>query len=153
MKIVILLLFSPMLLIFGALLKNGALSSEPPGMINRLKQALTNNVAETRDDHQYAELRTPVIAAAADETWQRALQAGQTLGWELESSDQAAGSQHWVITTAVFRFKDDFRVAIGSKADDLSTLYILSTSRKGTGDLGANLAHVRSFLEAVGQQP
>lgn len=152
MKIVILLLLSPMLLLFGALLKNGVLSSDPPGMKTRLKQALTRNIVETRDDHYYTELRTPVIMASREEVWQRALEAGESLGWQLHSSEIELGKMHWVITTSLLRFQDDFKVEVRAGDEQMSKLYIMSQSRKGSADLGANLAHVRSYLNAVGQQ-
>jgi len=78
----------------------------------------------------------------------RAMTAARTMGWELVASDPAAGRIEATDTTFWFGFKDDVVVRVtpqpgGSRVD------VRSLSRVGGGDLGANAARVRRYLDAL----
>ena len=57
---------------------------------------------------------------------------------------------HWVITTSLFRFKDDLTIDIRSE-EGRQLLDIRSKSRKGEGDPGQNARHVRSLSGEPGR--
>jgi len=58
-----LILALPFLLITGALLINRPPLLSPPGPLERLKAYLATNVAETRLNHEFPEMRTPLMQA------------------------------------------------------------------------------------------
>jgi uncharacterized protein (DUF1499 family) len=75
--------------------------------------------------------------------------AARDLGWEIVAAVPAEGRLEATATTPWFGFKDDVVVRVrprgaGSRVD------VRSLSRIGMGDLGANAARVRAFLERLG---
>jgi len=76
----------------------------------------------------------------------RAVAAAQPR-WEVVEANEAQGLLHATATSALFGFVDDIVIRVlpegtGSRID------VRSRSRFGEGDLGANAARVRRFLEA-----
>ena len=63
-----LLFVLPILLLVAGLLGNRPPLFSPPGPLERLKAYLTTNVAETRPDHPFPELRTPLLPADLPDT-------------------------------------------------------------------------------------
>ena len=149
MKLLILLIISPLLVVLLVLANNQVYNQDPPGLWQRVREALRDNVIETRDDHVYPEFRTPVYPLDREDMWQRCLEAGWNLDWGLEASDQDAFTLHWIVTTPMIGFKDDFNVEIREHGEGGSSLYIRSASRVGKADFGANARHVRRYLEAL----
>jgi hypothetical protein len=72
----------------------------------------------------------------------------QELGWEIVAVDPAAGRVEATATTLWFGFKDDIVVRV-RRADGGAQVDVRSVSRLGGGDLGANAARVRAFLERL----
>ena len=67
-----LLFVLPILLLVAGLLGNRPPLFSPPGPLERLKAYLTTNVAETRPDHPFPELRTPLLFNLRRDPFERA---------------------------------------------------------------------------------
>jgi uncharacterized protein (DUF1499 family) len=70
------------------------------------------------------------------------------LGWEIVAVDPEAGRVEATATTLWFGFKDDVVVRV-RPGQTGATVDVRSISRVGGGDLGANAARVRAFLERL----
>lgn len=136
----------PLELLGGALLLNRPSLLSPPGPLERLKTYLMSNVAETRCDHEFPELRPPLVPANAAQTQDAVVTAMRSLGWqeilELEGKVRA------VVTSPFFRFRDD--VTIRLETTEGGTLsHARSASRIGQGDLAANARHLKALFAEV----
>lgn len=143
MKWIALALSLPFLALLGGLLGNRPPLLAPPGSLERLKTYLTTNVAETRPDHIFPELRPPLVAADAARTRAIAVGAMRSLGWQ-EIRDEGNGIGA-VVVTPFLGFRDD--VTLRLQETDAGTLvHARSASRIGKGDLGANARHLRDLF-------
>lgn len=149
MKFAFLVLFLPVMLLFGALLINGVFSMAPPGLWQRIHQSINSNIEETRDDHAYKEFITPVVNMPAAEALEKLRNAGRALNWQAVDCDKTEADLCWVITTRLLRFKDDVIVQLQPRSATTTALYIKSASRVGKGDLGANASHIRKLLKQI----
>ena len=100
----------------------------------------------------YPDLGPVLLKAPPDRTFDRALAAARSMGWELVASDPADGRIEATDTTFWFGFKDDVVVRVlpqpsGSRVD------VRSVSRVGVGDIGANAARVRAYIAALNAAP
>lgn len=120
---------------------------DAPGIGVRLKTYFTTHTAELRDGHAFPELRLRRDARAPEVLLADAKRAVQMLGWTLEQNGDA-GSLHAVVTSRLWRFKDDVYITVRGDARG-SELYIRSESRVGRGDLAANERHVLDLLAAM----
>ena len=146
MKWLLLILALPLVLIAGGLALNRPPLLNTPGPLERLRVYLTTNVAETRPDHVFPELRTPLIAEDLDATRSAVLAGMEQLGWhEIQTDD---GELRAVVVSALFRFRDDIRVRLEA-AEGGTRLHVRSASRVGKGDLAANARHVLDLISAV----
>ena len=75
-------------------------------------------------------------------------QTAVELGWEEIRVDPARGTLEAQDVTRIFMFVDDVVVRVRPQGRG-SVLDIRSKSRDGRGDMGANAARIRSFLEKV----
>lgn len=128
----------------GGILANRPPLLREPGAGERLQTYLRHNVAETRPEHRFPELRTPRYPHAPEAVFAAARQAAASLGWQIQRLDAAGRGFDAVATTPLWRFKDDIRVEVQALPNG-SALYIRSASRVGRGDLGANLRRVIDF--------
>lgn len=132
----------------AAILRNGVPVSAPPGKLARITMYLTNNVAETRDDHPFAELRTRRFELDAEALHARVEAAIDALGWiKAGSGDPKAVRAE--VHTALLGFTDDLSAEAISSGKGQSKLHVRSASRLGRGDLGANAGHILRLYEAV----
>lgn len=146
MKWFALILALPFLLIAGGLLLNRPPLLAPPGPVERLKTYLTTNVAETREEHVFPELRSPLFAIEAKATQDAVLAAMRSLGWrEVQAID---GEVRAVAVSALFRFRDDVTVRLEA-TEGGTLLHARSASRIGKGDLAANAKHLRLLFAQV----
>jgi uncharacterized protein (DUF1499 family) len=146
MKWLLLILALPLVLIAGGLALNRPPLLNTPGPLERLRVYLTTNVAETRPDHVFSELRTPLIAADLDATRSAVLAGMEQLGWrEIQTDDSELRA---VVVSRLFRFRDDIRVRLEA-AEGGTRLHVRSASRVGKGDLAANARHVLDLISAV----
>jgi hypothetical protein len=140
-------LLVPAGLVAAGLLGNRPPLGAPPGAKVRLVTYLSTRVAETSPQHPFSELRTPGFRASADTLSRVVLQACQRLGWEVART--GPGEVHAVVTTRLWRFRDDVHVRVEPAAGGVVLLHARSASRVGRGDLGANSRHLMDLMKAV----
>lgn len=125
----------------------GRMSPKMDGFFKTLQRPASPNhwLAAPADFAVVPDAVTPVFAASAS-----ALHAAvrnvvtQTEGAAL--AGEAADGLQVVVTTPVFRFKDDVRVQIIPLSPQQSTLAIYSASRTGYWDLGVNRRRVEDWM-------
>ncbi len=137
------------LLTGSALLRNRVLLSAPPGFGSRLGAYLTTNVAETRDDHVFPELRTRTFEVNANTLLRMIEQACADLGWRGVQIDAQNSSVLAEVRTPLLGFTDDLRARVEAAGEQAARLHVVSRSRVGRGDLGANQRHIMDLLSAV----
>lgn len=143
-----------LLLIGGSLIAAGIMANrlpltDAPGVVTRLLTYLNTNVAETTEDSPFAELRLRRYEAPDGLLLDIARRAMQNLKWEITSVDAEKKEIQAVVTSKVWKFKDDVTVQVRPAQPSGSLLWIRSASRVGKGDLGANTRHVMDLIEAV----
>lgn len=136
-------------LLFFTLYRNDANLLDAPGIKQRLTTFLNSNVAETADDHSFKELTTPVFNEAAEQTYQRVIDAATELSWNIVTNDSDNQSANFIVVSPVFLYEDDVFVQVQFLNLNQSSLYIRSSSRKGKGDLAANSSHIQRLLRQM----
>ncbi len=146
MKWIAFILALPFLPIVGGLLLNRPPLLAPPGPLERLKTYFTSNVAETRLDHEFPELRPPLVLADAVQTKEVVLAAIRSLGWgEVRVLD---GEVRAVVISPLLGFRDDVVVRLEA-AGRGTLLHARSASRVGKGDLAANARYLQMLFGEV----
>jgi uncharacterized protein (DUF1499 family) len=135
--------------LFAGLIANRLPLTDPPGLGTRLSTYLNTNVAETMADSPFAELRLQRYEAPPELLFDIARRAVQSLKWEILSVDAVQKEIQAVVTTKIWKFKDDITIRIQPGQPSGSVLWVRSASRVGKGDLGANTRHVLDLTEAV----
>ncbi|MGH8565970.1 MAG: DUF1499 domain-containing protein [Gammaproteobacteria bacterium] len=138
-------------LIGGGLIANRPPMIAPPGLWARLVTYLGTNVAETRPEHPFPELRPRFYALPPDRLYAVTREAMGGLGWGIASEDPAGLHLTAVVESALWRFKDDVVVRV-EPAEGGSTLGMRSSSRIGRGDLAANTRHLLDLYAAIEQR-
>lgn len=142
----------PLLLILGGILLNRPMLFEAPGFLTRLAIYLRYNVAETTASPLLPELkirRYKVSQEAMKEVVERTL--SRLARWKVVKAEPEVGVYQAVVTTPLWRFKDDVAILITDQ-DEGVEVYLHSSSRVGRGDLGANRRHILEFYEALEEQ-
>lgn len=142
-------LLLPLLLVGGALLLNRLPLNDPPGLWPRLRVYLGSNLAETRPDHPFPELRSRSYPLPARELHLKLAEAMRGLGWQEISSDPQTLRVEAVVATPLFGFRDDLLAQVQAVTEGRSLLYLRSASRVGRGDLGANTRHLLDLYQAL----
>ena len=96
----------------------------------------------------YPDIETLVLGQPPDRIVELAHDVARELGWEIVAVDPEAGRVEATATTLWFGFKDDVVVRV-RPGQTGATVDVRSISRVGGGDLGANAARVRAFLERL----
>ena len=135
--------------IFFTLYQNDANLLQDPGIIKRLAVFLSTNTAVTADDHPVEELRTPVFNANAERLYNRVIFAASELGWDIVSSDSDNQNANMVAHTRLFLFEDDIFVQVKLVDIDHSSLYIQSSSRKGSADFASNSGNIQALINKI----
>ena len=96
----------------------------------------------------YPDLAPVTLQARPEQTFDRALAAAQSLGWEIVTADKSSGRIEATDKTRWFGFEDDVVVRLtpwgtGTRID------VRSVSRTGVGDAGRNAARIRRFLKTL----
>ena len=143
-----------LLLIGGSLIAAGIMANrlsltDAPGVVTRLLTYLNTNVAETTEDSPFAELRLRRYEAPDGLLLDIARRAMQNLKWKITKVDAEKKEIQAVVTSKIWKFKDDVTVQVRPAQPSGSLLWIRSASRIGKGDLGANTRHVMDLIEAV----
>ena len=136
-------------LVIFTLYRNDANLFDAPGIQQRLTTFITSNVAETRDDHAFKELTTPVFNEPANLVYQRVIDAATELGWNVVTHDSDNQNASFIVRSPVFLYEDDVFVQVQFLDMNQSSLYINSSSRKGKGDLAANSSHIQRLLREM----
>jgi len=143
-------------LLAGGVMGNALPLNEPPGSFVRLYTYLNTNVAQTQQGSPFPELRPRHYSLAADELYGKVKEAvGRLPRWELAESSDDRREVHVVVTSGLFRFKDDVTATVVLEPGGRPAVAVKSASRTGKGDLGTNTRHVLDLydaLEAVGAQ-
>ncbi len=148
LTLLIVLITAPVLALVGGLLANRVPLLAPPGVGERLATYLTTNVAETSAAPRFPELAEPRFAVSPDRLSAATAEAMDALGWQ-RTSGPAAGEHQAVVTTRLWRFRDDVLARVEPAGEGGSRLVIRSSSRVGRGDLGANARHVLDLIAQV----
>jgi uncharacterized protein (DUF1499 family) len=93
----------------------------------------------------YPDIKPRTMSVPPNEAVQKALDAARSLGWEVVSTDAAAGRVEATDTTRWFGFKDDIVIRVRGQGTG-SLVDVRSASRVGRSDIGKNADRVRDFL-------
>jgi uncharacterized protein (DUF1499 family) len=96
----------------------------------------------------YPDLVPLDLAVSPERAFSAVEAAARELGWEIVEAVPAEGRLEATATTTWFGFKDDVVVRVHAREGG-SRVDVRSLSRVGVGDLGANAARVRAFLERL----
>jgi uncharacterized protein (DUF1499 family) len=143
-----------LVLIFASLLVAGIISNrlplnDPPGFGTRIATYLSINVAETSADTVFPELRLRRYEAPPGLLFDVARRAVQGMKWEVTNMDDTKNEIHAVVTTKLWKYKDDVVIQIQPALPSGSWLWVRSSSRVGKGDLGANTRHIMDLVRYV----
>lgn len=120
-------------------------------LLERVRRALTRNVAETRPDERDPRLRGRTYAIPFHEVWNTALRLadGELPRWRIVTADDQEGEIRAEATTRVFRFVDDVTIRMGLDRDGQTRVDLRSASRTGRIDFGTNARRIRRFCRAL----
>ena len=143
-----------LVLIFASLLVAGIISNrlplnDPPGFGTRISTYLSTNVAETSADSVFPELKLRRYEAPPGLLFDVARRAVQGMKWEVTGMDDTKNEIHAVVTTKLWKYKDDVVIQIQPAQPSGSWLWVRSSSRVGKGDLGANTRHIMDLVRYV----
>lgn len=97
----------------------------------------------------YPDIQPLVVGRPPDEVLDMSRTVAEGLGWEIVAVDPDDGLMEATDTTYWFGFKDDVAVRLRPAGDDATRVDVRSISRFGGGDMGANAARIRRFLEEL----
>lgn len=105
--------------------------------------------AEQRDC--CADLRAAKLDAAPPAALERAERVAAAMPmWTITQVDAAQGTIEAIAESRVFGFQDDVVIRVRADADGSgSVVDVRSKSRDGRGDMGANAARIRAYVEAL----
>ena len=144
-----------LVIIFIALLALGVRGNhlpmdDPPGSFLRINTYLNTHVAETKEGSPFPELRTRSYTLPADVLYAKVKEAiGRLPRWEVAESADDRREVHAVVTSALFRFKDDVKASVVPQPGGRPMLVVRSESRVGKGDLGTNTRHIMDLHDAL----
>ena len=98
----------------------------------------------------YPDIKTLTLNESKDQAFDRALRAVNSLGWDVATTDKAAGIIEATDSTPWYGYKDDVAIWIAANGDQ-SRLDIRSVSRVGGRDFGKNAKRIRAFMDKMGQ--
>ena len=137
--------------LFFTLYQNDANLFQEPGIVKRLAVFLTTSTAATADDHPLKELRTPVFNANAERLYKRVIFSASELGWDIIASDSDNQNVNMVAHSRLFLFEDEIFVQVKLVDMDHSSLYIRSSSRKGSVDFASNSGNIQALINKIKQ--
>jgi hypothetical protein len=120
----------------------------------RLGHGITRNRAATGYDHWDPRLRGRTYHIPFEQVWQAALALasggkGGLRRWQLVQADDYEGIIDAAAKTFWLRFVDDVRINVYLDDDAQTRVDVVSKSRKGRADLGANARRIARFLRAL----
>lgn len=93
----------------------------------------------------YPEIKPRTLSVPPAEAVQKVIDASRAMGWEVVSTDAAAGRVEATDTTRWFGFKDDIVIRVRPQGAG-SLIDARSASRVGRSDVGKNAERLRDFL-------
>jgi uncharacterized protein (DUF1499 family) len=115
-----------------------------------LLTALTRNVAETSPNAADPRLRTRLYALSRETVWNSVHQiAALQQGWTVINLDPAEGTLQAEARTRLLKFVDDVTIRVRPANGQHVSVDVLSRSRVGKGDFGANARRIGRFLETL----
>ncbi|MEE4661899.1 MAG: DUF1499 domain-containing protein [Halieaceae bacterium] len=109
--------------------------------------AIKPEVIEVQMAH-YPDLHTLQTDLDTGAAFTRATEVANSMGWEIYNSDPANGRIEAASTSFWFGFTDDIVIRISRGDDGDAEVDLRSVSRVGQGDLGANAARIKAFLDS-----
>lgn len=97
----------------------------------------------------YPDIQPLVVGRPSDEVLDMSRAVAEELGWEIVTVDPDRGLMEATDTTYWFGFKDDVAVRLRPVGGDATRVDVRSISRVGGGDMGANAARIRRFVEGL----
>lgn len=122
---------------------------QAPGIYARLKTYLTTNVAETRPEAVFPELRPRHYDITPAQLFTVVRAAVEHLAWDIHAIDAQRRTLHVVLKTRLWRFKDDVTIQVQASPKGNGVLYVRSASRIGKADFGANVRHILDLSREV----
>ena len=138
----------PLVILFLVLMQNQANLSQSPGVLARLKIFLTTHQAEINRDPLLPELMSPHFNRTAAELFAQLPAVAEAQGWQISASDKTQYRLQLVVSSALFKFKDDLDIRVKAEGDG-SYLLAQSRSRVGRADFAANSKHLQLLLKAL----
>jgi len=96
----------------------------------------------------YPDLQPIVVEMNQREAFAKALEAAESMGWEVVASNQPEGRIEAVAVTPFVGFRDDVVIRAISLGEG-TVIDIRSKSRMGKGDMGANAKRIRAWRELL----
>jgi len=152
LTITLLIIIPPLVMVASAFYRNDLPWTASPGPLTRLKTYISTHVARTNEQHPFPELRTLHISTSAQRLRQRLPDIITKLGWTREPQEDG-DSIHAVVTTALFKYRDDVYITPRSLPDGGTAVDVESVSRVGHGDLGANTRHILDLYQMIRTDP
>lgn len=140
-KILLALGATVVVLVLATIALNRAPLLAAPGPAARLWLYLTTHVAATSPDSPRPELRTRRYSADAQALRAVIVDGIRAMGWEVSDDAAGGGPVRAVVVSALFRFRDDVEIQVTADGTG-AVVDIVSRSRVGRGDFGANVRHV-----------
>ncbi|MGI1678346.1 MAG: DUF1499 domain-containing protein [Cellvibrionaceae bacterium] len=109
--------------------------------------ARENNDLAKLQQKAYPDVKPLLSTLSSAEAYQKSLATVKTLGWEILSENESAGTIEAFDETAFFGFKDDVVIRVTATPEG-SRIDMRSVSRVGQSDLGANAKRIKTFQEA-----
>jgi uncharacterized protein (DUF1499 family) len=97
----------------------------------------------------YPEVRPLIVESPPAEVFPTMLAAAKAMGWEIVSSDPAAGRIEATATVPWWGFKDDIVVVMSPNGGG-TRVDVRSKSRVGKSDLGVNAERIQEYLGRIG---
>lgn len=99
----------------------------------------------------YPDLKTVIVNTSQERAFQLALDAAQTMGWDIIASVPGEGRIEATDSTFWFGFKDDIVIRV-TPAGYRSMVDVRSVSRVGISDTGTNAKRIREYLKALAKK-
>lgn len=103
--------------------------------------------AVARQKQLYPDIAPIESSLTTEQAFQRALDIGKAMNWDIVAQDINTGVIEAVASTVIFNFKDDVVIRI-QPAKAGSIIDMRSHSRIGRSDRGKNAQRIRAFIES-----
>ena len=135
------------MLVAIALWNNRVPLQGPPGLTARLATYLSTNRVETSENPRFPERRSMLLDADPDAIGARLPELLGELGWTVLSSEP--GTIEAEVRSRLFRFRDSVTIRYSAQGQARTQLDVVSQSRIGRADFGANTRHLLNLRRAL----